>query len=68
MRQVYLSERTGIRISRERWLLHAAIQQRGWIKSCEANGKSYTGPNGLAIRLADRAALRDIENQIGGAS
>lgn len=66
MRQVYMSETTGRRISRQRWLQQAAIRQRRWIERCEASDRSYTGPNGLAIRLADRAALRDIENQIGG--
>ncbi len=68
MRTIYTSETSGRRISRQRWLQQAVIRQRAWIESCEANGRSYTGPNGLAIRLADRAALRDIENQIGGAS
>ena len=66
MSQVYTSEATGRRISRLRWLRQAAIKQRQWIERCEQNGKSYTGPNGLEIRLADRAALRDIENQLGG--
>ncbi len=64
MSQVYTSETTGRRISRQRWLRQAAIRQRAWIARCEASDRSYTGPNGLEIRLADRAALRDIENQI----
>ncbi len=64
MSQVYTSEATGRRISRARWLSQQLIAQRKWIERCEANGRSYTGPNGLAIQLADRAALRDIENQI----
>jgi hypothetical protein len=65
MRQTYTSESTGRRISRKRWLQQQLIKQRAWIESCESNGKSYTGPNGVAIRRADREALQSIEAQIG---
>lgn len=39
-------------------------QQRKWIEHCEANGRSYTGPNGPAIRAADEQALRRWESEL----
>ncbi len=39
-------------------------EQRKWIERCEANGRSYTGPNGQAIREADEAELRRLENKL----
>lgn len=38
-----------------------AINQRAWIEYCERNGRSYTGPNGPAIRQADLNELRRVE-------
>jgi hypothetical protein len=37
--------------------------QRKWIEQCE-QGRSYTGPNGPAIRMADAAELRRIEERL----
>ncbi len=37
------------------------FDQRKWIEDCEANGKSYTGPNGPAIAQADIDELRRLE-------
>lgn len=36
---------------------HMVAEQRRWIERCESSGKSYTGPNGPAIRKADEAEL-----------
>lgn len=64
MRKTYTSEKTGKRISRQMWLRQQLACQQKWIENCEANGRSYAGPNGPAIQQADRNALRDIEAQI----
>ena len=39
-------------------------QQRQWVKDCEANGVSYTGPNGVAIRWADLAKLNQLASEL----
>lgn len=59
---LYDSNRLGSR-GRRNALRQLAIQQR-WIADCEANGRSYTGPNGEAIRAADLAELRRLEERL----
>lgn len=44
--------------------LHLLSEQRQWIESCEKNGRSYTGPNGTAIREADEAELHRLEARL----
>lgn len=39
-------------------------KQQKWIADCEANGRSYTGENGDAIRKADLAELRRWESEL----
>lgn len=42
----------------------AVVKQRAWIEYCEANGESYAGPNGPAIREADMNELRRLESKL----
>ena len=48
--------------------IHKARQRvreaRKWIEDCEANGVSYTGENGWAIRRADERALKRREAEL----
>lgn len=39
-------------------------QQQRWIEYCEQNERSYAGPNGMAIRWADEAELRRLEQRV----
>lgn len=39
-------------------------EQRKWIEKCESSGRSYTGPNGQAIRQADEAELQKLERTV----
>lgn len=39
-------------------------KQQAWIDACEANGRSYTGENGEAIRQADRDELHFWEAEL----
>ena len=39
-------------------------QQEKWIAECKANGKSYVGPNGEAIRKADLDSLNYWREQV----
>lgn len=41
------------------------INQKNFIEWCENNGKSYTGPNGPAIKQADLNELKRLES-LGG--
>lgn len=50
---------TGIARCRDR-----IAKQRSWIESCEANGRSYTGENGDAIRKADLDELKRWESEL----
>ncbi len=43
---------------------HQIDNQRKWIDWCENNGRSYAGPNGNNIRLADREALTRLERKL----
>lgn len=40
------------------------LKQQRWIEECEANGVSYTGENGHAIRQADHAELTRLEDRL----
>lgn len=44
--------------------LRLLAEQRKWIEHCESNGRSYTGPNGQAIREADEQELERIQNRL----
>jgi hypothetical protein len=65
-----MSTYTGIRLTEPRLkpgrqlTLHLIEQQRRWIEYCEANGRSYAGPNGPAIRAADAAELKRLESRL----
>ncbi len=55
------------RRARGRALVLSMIEhQQKWIARCEANGRSYTGPNGAAIRQADLSNLRQWESRLKG--
>lgn len=45
-------------------ILFQIAAQKRWITGCEANGVSYTGENGDAIRQADREALVQLERRL----
>ena len=47
------------------FLIRQITSQQTWIESCESNGKSYTGPNGGAIRQADVNHLLELERELG---
>lgn len=49
---------------RKVFLLDQIIKQHKWIEDCEANGKSYTGENGPAIRNADNDHLITLETEL----
>ena len=49
---------------RQSFLTTNIIKQQKWIEGCEANGKSYAGPNGPAIRAADNAQLIEWEKEL----
>lgn len=46
------------------FLISQIRKQQKWIEGCEANGKSYTGENGVAIRQADNNHLRELEIEL----
>lgn len=50
---------------RRSFLISQITKQQKWIEGCESNGKSYTGPNGGAIRQADNNYLLDLERELG---
>ena len=50
---------------RRSFLIRQIIKQQKWIEGCESNGKSYTGPNGGAIRQADTNYLLEMERELG---
>lgn len=45
-------------------LFDMILKQQRWIEECEANGVSYAGKNGHAIRRADQAELSRLESQL----
>ena len=49
---------------RQSFLTTNIIKQQKWIEGCEANGKSYAGPNGPEIRAADNAQLVEWEKEL----
>lgn len=49
---------------RKSFLVKNITKQQKWIEGCEANGKSYTGENGPAIRAADNAQLIEWEKEL----
>ena len=49
---------------RQSFLTTNIIKQQKWIEGCEANGKSYAGSNGPAIRAADNAQLVEWEKEL----
>lgn len=52
----------GLRGEALRAVLYA--NQREWIDTCSANGVSYTGERGDAIRAADEAELHRLETEV----
>jgi len=49
---------------RRAFLITEIMEQQRWIESCENNGKSYTGPNGAAIRTADNNQLYKLGKEL----